>query len=427
MVTPTHSQVETMAVAVARRPAARRRSPRRRRRPDRLSTPWIGREENAPHANCLRHHNRVMESPLSRDLVPLLWICGTSGVGKSTVGWELFRDGVAEGVATAYVDIDQLGMCLPRPSDDERGDAIKARNLAAVVTTFLAAGAERIIVSGTVDAAASPLYSEVLSGVSLTWCQLDVDDDTLRQRLIRRAWPDELIDFCLDYAQSLSASGFAHVAIDTTGLAVSEVVDRIPEVPLTSDVGLPCTRSIFDMAAPGEWPLVMLITGGRAVGKSTIGWQIFERTQAMGTRIAFLDLRQLSFFQSSRLGNASNDRVKIENAAALCRNFAAAGAGRVVLGGEVASVAQLATALTPAELSTYILTASPERIRERAVTRAEGGGPRLVGDDLPALDELEAPEMNDDGYVDAAVIDTTDMTVDQVVSRVIENTKDWLP
>jgi adenylylsulfate kinase-like enzyme len=40
--------------------------------------------------------------------LPVLWLYGPSGVGKTTVTWELFVQLAREGVATGYVDIDQL-------------------------------------------------------------------------------------------------------------------------------------------------------------------------------------------------------------------------------------------------------------------------------------------------------------------------------
>jgi AcrR family transcriptional regulator len=46
--------------------------------------------------------------------LPVLWLYGPSGIGKTTVTWELFVRLVREGISTGYVDIDQLGMCYAR-------------------------------------------------------------------------------------------------------------------------------------------------------------------------------------------------------------------------------------------------------------------------------------------------------------------------
>ncbi len=50
-------------------------------------------------------------APMTRTSV--LWLYGPAGVGKTTVGWEIFSRLTRTGVAAAFVDIDQLGMCYP--------------------------------------------------------------------------------------------------------------------------------------------------------------------------------------------------------------------------------------------------------------------------------------------------------------------------
>jgi adenylylsulfate kinase-like enzyme len=71
---------------------------------------------------------------------PVLWICGPSGVGKTSVGFELFDQLSKSGVPTAYVDLDQLGLCYPAPGDDPHNNRVKTRNLGAVWSGFQAAG-----------------------------------------------------------------------------------------------------------------------------------------------------------------------------------------------------------------------------------------------------------------------------------------------
>ena len=50
--------------------------------------------------------------------VPVLWLCGPSGVGKSTVGWAIFDQLSRTGVRSAFLDLDQVGLCYPAPADD---------------------------------------------------------------------------------------------------------------------------------------------------------------------------------------------------------------------------------------------------------------------------------------------------------------------
>ena len=50
--------------------------------------------------------------------MPVLWITGPAGVGKSTVSWQLFAELAGSGTPTAFADADQLCMCYPAPPDD---------------------------------------------------------------------------------------------------------------------------------------------------------------------------------------------------------------------------------------------------------------------------------------------------------------------
>lgn len=55
---------------------------------------------------------------MSEAAIPVLWLCGPVGVGKTTVGWEIYSQMIASGVEAAYLDIDQLGICYPEPASD---------------------------------------------------------------------------------------------------------------------------------------------------------------------------------------------------------------------------------------------------------------------------------------------------------------------
>src|SRR6516165_4274867 len=61
-----------------------------------------------------------------------LWLCGPPGVGKSTVGYEVFVAIYRTGRKAAYVDADQVGMCYPAPRDDPHNHTLKALNVGAV-------------------------------------------------------------------------------------------------------------------------------------------------------------------------------------------------------------------------------------------------------------------------------------------------------
>jgi hypothetical protein len=92
--------------------------------------------------------------------LPVLWLYGPAGVGKTTACWKLFTQLSGDGIPTGYVDIDQLGMCYaapsadnwaPEPESDPGRHRLKARALDAVVANAQGAGARCFVVSGVVD------------------------------------------------------------------------------------------------------------------------------------------------------------------------------------------------------------------------------------------------------------------------------------
>ncbi len=52
------------------------------------------------------------------ELIPVLWLTGPAGVGKSTVSWPIFTEVARAGIHVAFTDTDQLCMCYPAPPDD---------------------------------------------------------------------------------------------------------------------------------------------------------------------------------------------------------------------------------------------------------------------------------------------------------------------
>jgi predicted ABC-type ATPase len=177
---------------------------------------------------------------------PFLWICGASGVGKSTVGWAVRTRVTATGVKTAYVDLDQIGFCSPVPPDDPERHALKAANLGAIWPNFRAAGAERLIVSGVVDAQDDvATYRDAVPGTRLTICRLRARADTLCERInlrgsgggppipgdeIRGLPPEVLARLAADAveeAAALDRGGIGDVCVDTDGLSVTEVAQAV--------------------------------------------------------------------------------------------------------------------------------------------------------------------------------------------------------
>jgi hypothetical protein len=117
------------------------------------------------------------------------------GVGKSSVGWEIFTQLRNAGVKTGYADADQLGLCYPVPEDDPVNHRVKSLNLGAVYHNFRDAGARCFIFSGSVNSAEEVrMYKEQIPGVSLSLCMLIADPSVIRGRFLRRGWNPNLVD-----------------------------------------------------------------------------------------------------------------------------------------------------------------------------------------------------------------------------------------
>ena len=164
---------------------------------------------------------------VSRGRVPVLWITGAAGVGKSTVSWQLFTELAGSGTRTAFADADQLCMCYPAPPDDPGRDLIRARNAGVLIRNFQAAGARRVIVNGVVDPALGVQRDlPELAGVMV--CRLRADPDEVVRRLAGRQRGSggdvrDLARQVRDGCDRMDASDFAQVCVDTTGVPAISV------------------------------------------------------------------------------------------------------------------------------------------------------------------------------------------------------------
>ncbi|RKN35166.1 AAA family ATPase [Streptomyces hoynatensis] len=180
-------------------------------------------------------------------MIPVLWLCGPSCVGKSTVGWQVHTELGRRLGRTAYLDLAQVGFLRPAPPDDREGHRLKAANLAALWPRFLAAGARCLVLSGPVhDQDTARSYAAALPHASsLTLCRLRADEAVLRERVLLRgrgggpAIPgDELrgrdpetlrrhADRAAREAAALDRAGLPWTTVDATHGTPAEVAARV--------------------------------------------------------------------------------------------------------------------------------------------------------------------------------------------------------
>jgi len=373
------------------------------------------------------------------DLIPVLWLCGPPGIGKSTVGWEIFTQLTQAGTEAGYVDIDQLGICYPEPASDPGRHRMKARNLGAVVANYRAAGARCVIVSGVVDPGRG-VPAGLIPRAALTVCRLRAGRDELSQRLLGRGEQAGLLDDVLGQADAMDASDVADVCVDTSGLAPAEAARLVRE----RTAGWPILTGPIrpDEAGPDDSPAttadgpVLVLCGATGVGKSTAGFEVYRRTLSVGSAAAYVDLDQVGFCRPLPAADTGGHRVKARNLAAMWQTYRAAGAQRLIASGPFeseAAVKAYADALPRAAITLCRLHAGADELVRRIMLRGRGGswpqpGDPLVGQSTAyllraAASAIAEAEALEHAVIGALRVDTDGLTVEETADLIAARTR----
>jgi adenylylsulfate kinase-like enzyme len=320
---------------------------------------------------------------LPEEPIPVLWVCGPPGVGKTSVGWEIYRELARGEIEVGYVDIDQLGICSPEPPSDPGRYEMKARNLNVVVRNFGAAGARCAVVSGVVDPEHGVDRDE-LRDAAVTVCRLRADGAILRQRFLARGSPREAIRAVWRDAELLDARDAADACVDTTGLSVAEAARRVrestgwpPSPSSTARLRAP-TTSIASKGASGP---ILWLHGVTGVGKSTVGFEIFQILRRSGLAAGYVDVDQVGFCH----GHATDHHLRASNLAELWQTYRGVGAQALVVVGPLESQAAAdiyAEALPAATFTWCRLRAGRDQLSSRIAQRGQGGSWAQPGDPL---------------------------------------------
>ena len=163
-----------------------------------------------------------------------LLIGGRSGVGKSTVGWEVSARLRAAAVAHAIVEGDFMGQVHPAPPGDPDRAAITERNLAAVWANFAAVGCRRLVYTNTASVlprATGMVERAMGSGVRIVRILLTASDATATARLTGRELGSELADGLASSTRmsrrlaDLAVAGTVRVATD--GRSVPDIAREV--------------------------------------------------------------------------------------------------------------------------------------------------------------------------------------------------------
>lgn len=372
--------------------------------------------------------------------IRVLWLCGPPGVGKTTIAVEIHRRMRQAGVDAGYIDIDQLGICYPEPDRDPGRHRLKARNLGAVVETFRTAGARCVIVSGVVDST-NGVHHDELTQAAVTVYRLRSDAAELKRRITARGTRIQLLDAMLREAEALDRSDFADLCVDTTGRDVAEVVEslRRPVDEWLADVETvaPASASASASDEKSDGP-VLWLSGATGVGKSSVGWAVFQEVFNAGIPTGFIDLEQIGLHRPDP-GEAPGDHtVRARNLAAVWRNYRAVGARCLVVVGtaETPEVVRIyRNTLPAADLISCRLHAGRAELARRIGLRGQGGGPVLPGDQIAGLPDPLLRQLVDKAAASAESlqhqgigdfwIDTDSRTAAEAARAVIAQGGDW--
>lgn len=356
----------------------------------------------------------------------VFWICGASGAGKSVAAWALFKALAADGVRVACVDIDQLGMLYPATDDDPERHLLKAEALAALVPGYASAGAQVLVVSGVLDPEVGPA-AVLASEVDLTLCLLSADPATLRERILARGWDEEDVDEAVAVNAALCDASFVDATIETTRLSVVETVERLRA--LVRVVDLPTAASRSAVRSPAELGVVV-VTGPRAVGSSTVGFGLAMGRWRADLRTGFVDLQQLAFFACPESTEITDAALATTQLAAMHAFLAARGATLLVVSGHLGAAdrSTLRDALPIAPVTVVRLRADVATLEAHVRDRVTGSEARLAGDDLLGVGAgyqaavvaaaLAEQEHLDVSASDDAVLDVTGHTAADAVADV---------
>lgn len=116
----------------------------------------------------------------------VLLIGGASGVGKSSVGWEVSSQLNRLAVAHWHLEGDVLDAAWPRPADDQDGQRMTVNTLRAMAGVFAGEGYWRCVYAQTASVVDFGLVTQALGEVRLVGVLLTASEATRHDRLARR-------------------------------------------------------------------------------------------------------------------------------------------------------------------------------------------------------------------------------------------------
>lgn len=357
--------------------------------------------------------------------LPVFWVCGAVGAGKSVTAWALFEALADAGVTVAYVDIDQLGMLYPAADTDPQRHLLKTHALVSLVPGYLAAGAQVLVVSGVINAEAGPERDSV-APVDFTLCLISPTPDSLRGRILARGSGQDAAEEAVAEDAALRRATFIDVVVETAGLTVSQAAARLRQFVTVAEPSPAPTAPVASSATTA----VVLVTGPRAAGLSTLGFGLAMTRWRAGHRTGFVDLQQLAFLAAPTASNSTRSALAIRQFATMHEYMTGRGARLLVATGHLSTgdLETLTDYIPRGRVTVIRIRADTPTLRAHVRERIAGSAARLAGDDLAGAgyehqQAVIAQAIADQEHLDAhahddAVVDVTGRSPADVIDEI---------